>query len=81
MKIKEIISNGLDLNKCYPSHDLEQYLRGYRLNILGNANVSGALICKLITRKVLNENNYSVLGSSRNDLECAIKSKEFHLRN
>jgi len=29
MKIKGIISNGLDLDKCYPGHDSEQHSRGF----------------------------------------------------
>jgi len=28
MKIRGIISNGLDLDKCYPGHDREQYSKG-----------------------------------------------------
>ena len=29
MKIRETISNDLDVNKCYPEHDSEQHLRGF----------------------------------------------------
>ena len=29
MKIKETISNDLDLDKCYPGHNHEQHSRGF----------------------------------------------------
>ena len=29
MKIRDTISNGFDLDKCYSRHDLEQYSRDF----------------------------------------------------
>jgi len=40
IKIKGTTSNDFDLDKCYPGHNLKQYLRGlsHRSEILGNTN-------------------------------------------
>jgi len=48
MKIRGIISNDLDLDKCYPGYDPEQHLResNRRSNTLDNANAGGTIICK-----------------------------------
>jgi len=50
MKIKRIVSNGFDLDKCYPEHDPEQYSRSFscQLNTLRNANVLTTVIYLLI---------------------------------
>ena len=46
MKIREIISIGLNLNKYYPSHDSEQHLRGFNCqsDTFGSANIDSGTI-------------------------------------
>ena len=45
MKIRGVISNGLDLDKYYPGH--EQYSKGFsRRSALRNANAGGTVIFK-----------------------------------
>ena len=54
MEIRVIISNGLDLNKCYLGHDLERYLRGFShwSDTLRNANVGGTITLKPYNSKL-----------------------------
>ena len=62
-KIRKIISNVFDLNKCYPRYDAEQHLRDFshQLDTLGSANVGDIVISELYNLK----NNFiNVLKSS-----------------
>jgi len=53
MKVREIISNDLDLNECYSRHDPERHLRDFNCwsDTLGNANASSAVTCKSYNSK------------------------------
>ena len=47
MKIRGTTSNDLDLNKCYPDHNPEQYSRAFsRRSDLDSVNASDAVTCK-----------------------------------
>jgi len=48
MKIREIISNDFDLDKCYPEHDSEQHSRYFNQTfwVMGNRGESGIMPSK-----------------------------------
>ena len=54
MKIRETVSNDLDLNKYYLEHDLEQYLRGFSHRI---GQISCVMLISAITFKHRNSKN------------------------
>ena len=58
MKIRETVSNNLELNKYYLEHDLEQYLKGFshRSDISGSANIQA-----LYLKRYLMKNNFIIM--------------------
>jgi len=55
MKIRETISNDLDLNKCYPEHEPKQYSRSFSHWSDNLCNVNAVIVSSIVTRKGLYE--------------------------
>jgi len=75
MKIREITSNDLDLNKSYSGHDPEQHSREFSHWTTWIMLIPMVLLrTVLITRKILNENELIII-------ECVFLSLTTFVRN